>query len=105
MVARREGYMDIKIQPAKLSMSRDFQTWFGIILAFSTYDYSNQTICLHDSLFSISNVTLIFSSKGGKHMFSHLLQHAVLNMNTVEINGRQQSLGALPLRSPSATGP
>ncbi|MDF7662767.1 protein RepA [Erwiniaceae bacterium L1_54_6] len=106
-VARREGYTDIKIQGAKLSMSTDFKTWIGIIMAFTTYGYSSETIklpftefakmCgikssdlnarsrkrLHDSLFSISSVTLAFSSKDGKKsMFSHLVQSAVLNMNT-----------------------
>ncbi|MGK3126442.1 hypothetical protein ACCY16_20200 [Candidatus Pantoea formicae] len=82
-VSRREGYTDIKIQGAKLSMSTDFKTWLGIILAFSTYGYSNETIRLHDSLFSISSATLSSSSKDGKNpMFSHLLQRAVLNMNT-----------------------
>ncbi len=62
--------MNIKIQGAKLIMSTDFKTWLGIILAFSNYDYSNQTICLHDSLFSIYNVTLAFSSKDGKNSCS-----------------------------------
>ncbi|MBA4823762.1 protein RepA [Pantoea ananatis] len=106
-VAQREGYTDIKIQGVKLSMSTDFKTWLGIIMAFSTYGYSAETIrlpftefakmCgikssdlnarsrkrLHDSLFNISSVTLAFSSKDAKKsMFSHLVQSAVLNMNT-----------------------
>lgn len=94
-VAKREGYTDIKIQGAKLSMFTDFKTWIGIIMAFSTYGYSSETIrlpftefakmCgiksadlnarsrkrLHDSFFSISSVTLAFSSKDRKiHVLS-----------------------------------
>ncbi|PLR49722.1 RepB family plasmid replication initiator protein [Chimaeribacter arupi] len=113
-VARQEGYTNIRIQGAKLSMSTDFKTWLGIIQAFSTYGYSTEKITLpftefakmcgiksadlnarsrkrlHDSLFSLSSVTLAFSSKDGKKsMFTHLVQRAILNMNTdtVEIVG------------------
>lgn len=71
-------------------MSTDFKTWFGVIMAFSNYGYSSEAIrlpftefankmCgiksadlnarsrkrLHDPLFSISSVTLTFSSKVG----------------------------------------
>ena len=90
-----------------------FVDHFSIIMAFSTYGYSSETIklpftefakmCgiksadlnarsrkrLHDSLFSISSVTLAFSSKDGKKsMFSHLVQRAVLNMNTDTVVNR-----------------
>ncbi|PLR35539.1 protein RepA [Chimaeribacter coloradensis] len=113
-VARQEGYTNIQIQGAKLSMSTDFKTWIGIISAFSVYGYSSSTIklpftefakmCgikssdlnlrsrkrLNESLFNISGVTLGFSSKDGrKFMTTHLVQYAILNMDTdtVEITG------------------
>ncbi|WP_336749724.1 hypothetical protein [Pantoea vagans] len=105
--------MDIMIQGAKLRILTDFKMWLGIILAFSTYAYSNQTIRLHNSLFSISSVTLAFSSKGGKKtMFSPFATRDAEHEHEHEHehgycgdNGGQQSLGALPLRSQSATGP
>lgn len=113
-VARQEGYTNIKIQGAKLSMSTDFKTWIGLISAFSKYGYNSEKITLgfsefarmcglkptdingrarvrlHDSLFNLSSVTLSFRSKDGKKsMVTHLVQKAVLNQETdqVEIVG------------------
>lgn len=113
-VARQEGYTDIKIQGAKLSMSTDFKTWIGIISAFSKYGYNSEKITLpfsefarmcglkptdingrararlHDSLFNLSSVTLSFRGKGTKKsLVTHLVQRAVLNYETdqVEIVG------------------
>lgn len=80
-VARQEGYTDIKIKGAKLSMSTDFKTWIGVISAFSKYGYNSEKITLpfsefarmcglkptdingrararlHDSLFNLSIIT------------------------------------------------
>lgn len=113
-VARQEGYTNIKIKGAKLSMSTDFKTWMGVISAFSKYGYNSEKITLsfsefgrmcglkptdlngrarlrlHDSLFNLSSVTLSFrSSDGKKSMATHLVQRAVLNMetDTVELTG------------------
>lgn len=113
-VARQEGYTNIKIQGAKLGMSTDFRTWVGIISAFSKYGYSSDKITLpfsefarmcglkptdingrarnrlSDSLFNLSSVTLSFRSKDGKRsLVTHLVQRAVLNMESdvVEIVG------------------
>lgn len=113
-VARQEGYTDIKIQGAKLSMSTDFKTWIGVISAFSKYGYSSEKITLpfsefarmcglkptdingrararlHDSLFNLSSVTLSFRGKNTKKsLVTHLVQRAVLNHETdqVEIVG------------------
>jgi len=113
-VARQEGYTDIKIQGAKLSMSTDFKTWIGIISAFSKYGYNSEKITLpfsefarmcglkptdingrararlHDSLFNLSSVTLSFRGKGAKKsLVTHLVQRAMLNYETdqVEIVG------------------
>ncbi|WP_241773620.1 RepB family plasmid replication initiator protein [Pantoea agglomerans] len=113
-VARQEGYTDIKIQGAKLSMSTDFKTWIGVISAFSKYGYSSEKITLpfsefarmcglkptdingrararlHDSLFNLSSVTLSFRSKNlKKSLVTHLVQRAVLDYETdqVEIVG------------------
>ncbi|WP_397325019.1 RepB family plasmid replication initiator protein [Pantoea agglomerans] len=113
-VARQEGYTDIKIQGAKLSMSTDFKTWIGVISAFSKYGYSSEKITLpfsefarmcglkptdingrararlHDSLFNLSSVTLSFRSKNSKKsLVTHLVQRAVLDYETdqVEIVG------------------
>ncbi|PWV83860.1 RepB family plasmid replication initiator protein [Pantoea ananatis] len=113
-VARQEGYTDIKIQGAKLSMSTDFKTWVEIISAFSKYGYNSEKITLpfsefarmcglkptdingrararlHDSLFNLSSVTLSFLGKNAKKsLVTHLVQRAVLNYETdqVEIVG------------------
>ncbi|MDR6352598.1 RepB family plasmid replication initiator protein [Pantoea sp. SORGH_AS_0659] len=113
-VARQEGYTNIKIHGAKLSMSTDFKTWVGIISAFSNYGYGSEKITLpftefakmcgiksadlnnrsrkrlHDSLFNVASVTLAFTSKDGKKsMVTHLVQRAAMNMHTdtVEIVG------------------
>lgn len=113
-VARQEGYTNIKIHGAKLSMSTDFKTWVGIISAFSTYGYGSEKITLpftefakmcgiksadlnarsrkrlHDSLFNVASVTLAFTSKDGKKsMVTHLVQRAAMNLHTdtVEIVG------------------
>lgn len=113
-VARQEGYTNIKIQGAKLSMSTDFKTWMGVISAFSKYGYDKQKITLsfsefgrlcglqptdingrarirlHESLFNLSSVTLAFRSGDGKRsMVTHLVQSAVLNHETdmVELTG------------------
>lgn len=113
-VARQEGYTDIKIQGAKLSMSTDFKTWIGVISAFSKYGYSSEKITLpfsefarmcglkptdingrararlHDSLFNLSSATLSFRSKNSKKsLVTHLVQRAVLDYETdqVEIVG------------------
>lgn len=109
-VAKQEGYTNIKIQGAKLGMSTDFKTWIGIISAFSKYGYFNDTIrlpfsefarmCglrptdingrarirLSDSLFNLSSVTLSFRSQNGKRsLVTHLVQRAMLNMETDQI--------------------
>ncbi|KYP93968.1 protein RepA [bacteria symbiont BFo2 of Frankliniella occidentalis] len=113
-VARQEGYTDIRIQGAKLSMSTDFKTWVGIISAFSQHGFTGDKITIpftefagmcgiaskdfnkrsreriYDSLFNLSSIVLGFKSKDGKKaMVTHLVQRAQFNYetDTVEIIG------------------
>lgn len=113
-VARQEGYTDIKIRGAKLSMSTDFKTWVGIVSAFSTYGFESEKITLpftefakmcgiksadlnlrsrkrfNESLYNIASVTVRFTTHDGKkNLVTHLVQRAELDMekDTVELIG------------------
>lgn len=43
-LARSEGYDDIKITGVRLNMDVDFKVWLGIIVAFSKYGLSSNTV-------------------------------------------------------------
>lgn len=113
-IARQEGYTNIRIQGAKLSMSTDFKTWIGIISAFSLHGFTSEQITLPftqfarlcglnpndmnkrmrvriaESLFNLASVTLSFRSPNAeKFMTSHLVQHAKFNAedDVVELIG------------------
>ncbi len=51
-LARAEGYTDIRISGPRLSMETDFKVWVGIILAFSKYGTSGNTVELPFSEFA-----------------------------------------------------
>lgn len=51
-LAKAEGYTDIRISGPRLSMETDFKVWVGIILAFSKYGMSGNTVELPFSEFA-----------------------------------------------------